>query len=126
MDVLSSGILFPRCRDKDGKMIFIVKVKLLTKGIKIEDLQRVMGIIIFYFRKVIVYSWYFTVYWFDRLERQEKGDMISILFESTGAGLSNLDMDFVQYFITLFRDYYPSFVNYIYVFELPWILNGTR
>lgn len=67
---------------------------------------------------------FFLVYWFDRLEKQEKGDRITIFFEMTGAGLSNLDMDFVQYLITLFRDYYPYFLNYIIVFEMSWILNG--
>lgn len=65
-----------------------------------------------------------AVYWFDRLEKQEKGDKISIFFEMTGAGISNLDMEFVQYLIALFRDYYPYFLNYIIVFEMSWILNG--
>jgi hypothetical protein len=36
-----------------------------------------------------------VVYWFDRLEKQEKGDKISIFFEMTGAGLGHLDMEFV-------------------------------
>ena len=65
------------------------------------------------------------MYWFDRLEKQTKGDKISIFFEMTGAGLSNMDMEFVQYLITLFRDYYPFFLNYIIIFEMSWILNGT-
>ena len=85
------------------------------------------------------------MYWFDRLEKQEKGDKISIFFEMTGAGLSHLDMEFVilkllyfsmfcfdfyslvlqvQYLISLFRDYYPFFLNYIIIFEMSWILNG--
>lgn len=42
----------------------------------------------------------------------------------TGAGLSNMDMEFVQYLIMLFRDYYPYFLNYIIIFEMSWILNG--
>ena len=65
------------------------------------------------------------VYWFDRLEKQQKGDKISVFFEMTGAGLSNMDMEFVQYLIMLFRDYYPYFLNYIIIFEMSWILNGT-
>ena len=67
----------------------------------------------------------FLVYWFDRLEKQQKGDKISVFFEMTGAGLSNMDMEFVQYLIMLFRDYYPYFLNYIIIFEMSWILNGT-
>lgn len=68
----------------------------------------------------------FLVYWFDRLEKQEKGGKISVFFEMTGAGLSNMDMEFVQYLIMLFRDYYPYFLNYIIIFEMSWILNGNH
>lgn len=68
----------------------------------------------------------FLVYWFDRLEKQEKGGKISVFFEMTGAGLSNMDMEFVQYLIMLFRDYYPYFLNYIIIFEMSWILNGNN
>lgn len=99
--------MFPYCKDKDGKPLFIFKAKNTVKGTyKAEDLQRVL------------------VYWFDRLEKQTKGDKITIFFEMTGAGLSNFDLEFVQYLISLFRDYYPDLLNYIIVFEMSWILNG--
>jgi len=108
LQIACSGAMFPFCKDKDGKTLFIIKVKTNVKGaFKAEDVHKVL------------------VYWFDRLEKQCKGDKISIFFEMTGAGLSNLDMEFVQYLIALFRDYYPYFVNYIIVFEMSWILNAA-
>ena len=65
-----------------------------------------------------------VIYWMERIEKQEKGEKISIFFEMSGAGLSNLDMEFVQYLISLFKDQYPYFLNYTIIFEMPWILNG--
>lgn len=87
--------------------MFIIKAKSSVKGqYKQEDVNRCL------------------VYWFERVEKQEKGEKISVFFEMTGAGLSNMDMEFVQYLISLFRDYYPFFVNYIFIFEMSWIMNG--
>lgn len=39
-------------------------------------------------------------------------------------GLANMDLDFTQYLIGLLKDYYPYFLNYVIVFEMPWILSG--
>ena len=99
--------MFPKSRDKDGRLLFIIKAKSNVKGqFKSDDIQKCL------------------IYWMERIEKQEKGEKISIFFEMTSAGLSNLDMEFVQYLISLFRDYYPFFLNYIIIFEMAWILNG--
>ncbi|EFX68040.1 motile sperm domain-containing protein 2-like [Daphnia pulex] len=108
LQIVCAGGMFPHCKDKDGKPLFIVKVKSSVKGAyKSDEVHKVL------------------VYWFDRLEKQQKGDKISVFFEMTGAGLSNMDMEFVQYLIMLFRDYYPYFLNYIIIFEMSWILNAA-
>ena len=39
-------------------------------------------------------------------------------------GMKNMDMDFIQYMIDLFKNYYPWILNYILVFEMPWLLSG--
>ena len=39
-------------------------------------------------------------------------------------GWANMDMDFIRYFITLLKTYYPYFVNYLIIYEMPWLLNG--
>jgi hypothetical protein len=41
-----------------------------------------------------------------------------------GSGLSNLDMEFTNYLINLLKMYYPAFLNYIIIYEMPWVLNG--
>jgi hypothetical protein len=35
-----------------------------------------------------------------------------------------MDLEFTKYLIGLFKQYYPYFLNYILIFEMPWILNG--
>lgn len=50
--------------------------------------------------------------------------MISIFFDMDGAGLSNMDMEYTKYVISLFKNYYPYFLNYILIFEMAWVLNG--
>lgn len=44
MQVMCSGGMFPHSRDKDGKLIFVIKVRLNVKGIvKPEDIHRALG-----------------------------------------------------------------------------------
>lgn len=56
--------------------------------------------------------------------REGKGKPITIFFDMEGCGLANMDMEFTKYLIGLFKQYYPYFLNYILIFEMPWVLNG--
>lgn len=56
--------------------------------------------------------------------RQTNGDQITIFFDMMETGLANMDMEFTKYLISLNKLYYPSFVNYILIYEMPWVLNG--
>lgn len=49
---------------------------------------------------------------------------ITLFFDMEKCGLANMDLDFTQYLIGLLKDYYPYFLNYVIVFEMPWILSG--
>lgn len=57
--------------------------------------------------------------------REGNGNQISIFFDMADTGLSNLDMDFTKYLIGLFKSHYPNFLNYIIIFEMPWVLNAA-
>lgn len=106
-DYLEDGVIFSYGKDKDGKTLFIIKSK-LHKGAKdFGELQRCI------------------IYWFERLEREGNGNQISLFFDMADAGLSNMDTEFTKYLIGLFKSYYPNFLNYIIVFEKPWILNAA-
>ncbi|XP_029051687.2 motile sperm domain-containing protein 2-like isoform X1 [Osmia bicornis bicornis] len=105
-DYIESGLCFNYGKDKDGKTMLVIKCKLHTKGSKdFNELKRAI------------------VYWFERLERQTNGNQISLFFDMADTGISNMDMEFTKYLIGLFKSYYPNFLNYIIIFEMPWILN---
>ena len=124
------GTLFYHGRDKDGKRMLIFRVRTHTKSKdQMEDMKK------------------FVLYQVERLERyvshclrtirrfdssltanidcrEEDGDPVTLMFELDGCGLKNMDMEFIQYLIGVFRDYSPFSLNYILVYEMPWVLNG--
>lgn len=108
LDYVREGIMFPRGRDVDGKLLFIYRSRLYTRGSKnLDDMKRMF------------------LYWLERLIREENDDYLTIIFELSGAGLRNVDMDLTRYIITTLKNYYPYSLNYILVFDLPWVLNTT-
>ncbi|CAH2238560.1 motile sperm domain-containing protein 2-like [Pararge aegeria] len=108
MDYVHEGGLFPHGRDVDGCLLLIVKSKKHVKGAKdFEELKKVI------------------IYWFDRIEREENGDKITLFFDLDGCGLNNFDMELIKYVISLFKSYYPSFLNYIIIYQMPWVLSAA-
>ncbi|XP_076286455.1 motile sperm domain-containing protein 2 [Lasioglossum baleicum] len=107
-EYLEDGLCFIHGKDRDDKTIFVIKCKLYTKkGKDYEELKKVV------------------VYWFERLERFTNGDQISLFFDMADTGISNLDMSFIEYLTGLCKNYYPNFLNYIIIFEMPWILEAA-
>jgi len=106
--MLEKGSLFSHNRDKDGRKLLIFCVGKHFKGMeKMEDMKK------------------FFVYFLERLNREEKGEQITVMFDCKGAGLKNMDMEFVQFLIGCMKEYYPDPLNYILVFEMPWVLNAA-
>ncbi|KAG0725359.1 Motile sperm domain-containing protein 2 [Chionoecetes opilio] len=106
-EFFDKGALFVHSRDKDGCRILVFSVRLHQKGtLDMDQLKR------------------FFIYWLERLEREEKGEWITVFFDMCDTGMKNMDMEFIQYMINLFKSYYPWVLNYIIVFEMPWLLNG--
>ncbi|KAF4522258.1 hypothetical protein B566_EDAN011954 [Ephemera danica] len=102
------GGLFAHNRDKDGRSLLIFRCRMHTKGQHdLHELKR------------------FVVYWFERLERQDKGEPISLFFDMSDCGISNMDMEFTKYLIGLFKHYYPYYLNYIIVYDMAWVLNAA-
>ena len=65
------------------------------------------------------------VYYLERLEREEENKQISWVFDCKGAGLKNMSMDLVQFIIFTMESCYPDILNFIYIFEMPWLLNSA-
>lgn len=106
-DYVNAGIVFPHNRDKDGKVLLIFKSKLHVRGVRdSKELLRVF------------------VYWMERLYRQEQYDLISMFFDLADTGMANLDLDHTKQIVNILKYYYPNPLNYIFIYELPWILTG--
>ncbi|XP_071549982.1 motile sperm domain-containing protein 2-like [Panulirus ornatus] len=106
-EFFEKGAMYIHNRDKDGCKMLIFAVRLHQKGALDMDLLRK-----------------FFIYWLERLEREEKGKWITVFFDMCETGMKNMDMDFIQYMINLFKNYYPWILNYIIVFEMPWLLSA--
>ncbi|EAA11055.4 motile sperm domain-containing protein 2-like [Anopheles arabiensis] len=108
MEYINDGLMYPRGRDVDGKTVFIFRSKLYVRGTRnLDDLKKCF------------------LYWIERIIREANDDLVTIVFDLTDAGLSNVDMDYTKYIINTFKNYYPCSLNYILIYDLPWILNAT-
>ncbi|CAG9790534.1 unnamed protein product [Diatraea saccharalis] len=108
LDYMKEGIFFPHGRDIDGSLVLIIKSKLHVKGQKdFEEIKKIL------------------IYWLDRIEREENGKKITLFFDMEGCGLGNMDMELIKYVINLFKLYYPYFLNYIVIYQMPWVLNAA-
>jgi hypothetical protein len=47
-----------------------------------------------------------------------------MVFDMEGAGLSNMDMELVRFVINCFKIYFPDLLQWMLVFNMPWVLQG--
>ncbi|XP_076446615.1 motile sperm domain-containing protein 2-like [Babylonia areolata] len=67
----------------------------------------------------------FFVFWLEMAFKSNPVDRIVTLFDMTEAGLSNLDMEFIRFILTCFKLYYPTFLEKLLIYEMPWIFNAA-
>ena len=67
----------------------------------------------------------YLVYIFEKLDRQTSHQGWGTISDSTGSGLSNVDMDFSNFMTEVLQNYYPRGPKYMAIVDLPWILNAT-
>ena len=93
---------------QDGCKLMVLSLAKHIKGAdSLEDIKKVL------------------VYYLERLEREEEDKQISWVFDCKGAGLKNMSMDLVQFIIFTMESCYPDILNFIYIFEMPWLLNSA-
>lgn len=56
--------------------------------------------------------------------RLTKGDKMTLVLDMQGAGVKNMDLEYVRLMITIFKNYYPNTMNWMLVYEMPFIMNG--
>ena len=106
--IKEKGALFSRNRDKNGSKILIFCIRKHVKDPKnMQSLKE------------------FFVYMLDRLEREENGKKITIIFDCENATLANFDIEIVRFIIQVLICFFPNFVSKILVYQMPWILNAA-
>ena len=105
----AKGTLYLRNRDADGKQLLVFDCKKHFKSeVKIEDMQKML------------------IYFLERVDREdEDGGMVTIVYDCSGSGLKNLDMEYIRYMIDILRDYYPWKFKYILVLNMPCVLSAA-
>lgn len=107
MDYLTNSNVYLRGRDLDGKLILMFDCRTHIRGAKdMEELKKCL------------------VYWYERAGRESNGDKITIVFDMKDTGLSNMDLEYTKMIVNTSKLYYPGSVNWILIYEMPWIMNG--
>uniref|UniRef100_A0AAY4DS50 CRAL-TRIO domain-containing protein n=1 Tax=Denticeps clupeoides TaxID=299321 RepID=A0AAY4DS50_9TELE len=106
--MFETGAVYLHGYDKEGNKLFWFKVKLHIKDAKtILDKKK------------------YVAFWLERYSKQEPGKPLTVVFDMSESGLSNIDMDFVKYIINCFKVYYPKFLSKMIMYEMPWIMNAA-
>ncbi|XP_038576562.1 motile sperm domain-containing protein 2 [Micropterus salmoides] len=106
--MFETGAVYLHGYDKEGNKLFWFKVKLHVKDAKtIMDKKK------------------YVAFWLERYAKKEPGMPLTVVFDMTESGLSNIDMEFVKYIINCFKVYYPKFLSKMIIVEMPWIMNAA-
>uniref|UniRef100_A0A4W4FSC0 CRAL-TRIO domain-containing protein n=1 Tax=Electrophorus electricus TaxID=8005 RepID=A0A4W4FSC0_ELEEL len=94
-----TGAVYLHGYDKEGHKLFWFKVKLHVKD-----------------PKTILDKKKYVAFWLERYAKREPGTPLTVVFDMSESGISNIDMDFVKYIISCFKVYYPKFlISFLFV-----------
>ncbi|KAG7502905.1 hypothetical protein JOB18_028576 [Solea senegalensis] len=106
--MFETGAVYLHGYDKEGNKLFWFKVKLHVKDTKtILDKKK------------------YVAFWLERYANREPGMPLTVVFDMSESGLSNIDMEFVKYVINCFKVYYPKFLSKMIIVDMPWIMNAA-
>ncbi|XP_021177526.2 motile sperm domain-containing protein 2 [Fundulus heteroclitus] len=106
--MFESGAVYLHGYDKEGNKLFWFKVKLHVKDAKsVVDKKK------------------YIAFWLERYAKKEPGMPLTVVFDMTDSGISNIDMDFVKYVVNCFKVYYPKFLSKMIIVDMPWIMNAA-
>eukprot|EP01137_Pigoraptor_chileana_P028774 Opistho-2@1077 len=110
-EMFESGVFFMRGVDSKGCKVGIVRIRLHKKdGARGEEMKRFVA--------------YHLNYHFSTAMATET-EQITVLFDLSQAGLGNMDMDLMKFFIDGFKFHFPNFLNLLIVYEMPWLMNAA-
>ncbi|XP_018014763.1 motile sperm domain-containing protein 2-like [Hyalella azteca] len=106
--LLSEGGMFAHNRDREGCKLLIFSVRKYEKQMfEFIEVKRLLS------------------YWLDRIEREEYGKKVTVVFDLSDAGLENVDLQFVRHLIKLFKFYHPWMLSKVILYDMPWIIQAV-
>ncbi|XP_034042371.1 motile sperm domain-containing protein 2 [Thalassophryne amazonica] len=106
--MFETGAVYLHGYDKEGNKLFWFRVKLHIKDAKTAwDKKKLIA------------------FWLERYAKREPGMPLTVVFDMTESGFSNIDMDFVKYIINCFKVYYPRFLSKMVIVDMPWVMNAA-
>lgn len=103
-----AGGLFKYATDRVGNVTLYMRVKMYRRVPEISDVFKA-----------------FILCVLEECDLANGGRGTAVIFDLSGCGLQNVDLSFLSWLLSSFRNYCPKGVSYILVYNLPWILNAT-
>lgn len=102
------GAMFEFEKDLAGNAVVYLRVRLHRK---IKELEKFVKL---YMMHII-----------NKADFAMNGKGLTVVFDCSGAGISNLDMDIVWFLVDALIKYYPYGMKNILVHDMPWILSSA-
>ncbi|OTF79961.1 Motile sperm domain-containing protein 2-like protein [Euroglyphus maynei] len=103
------GGLFSYEPDRMGNPVIYLRIRMHKK---IKDLEHFVKLFLFY-----------TI---NRVDMESGENGCTIVFDCSGAGYSNMDLDLLKSLIDVAFKYFPYCIRLVIVYELSWMLNAFR
>lgn len=101
------GGLFYHSEDKNGNKILNFRVCRMKKDQKKTDLVKK-----------------FVAYWIMKHYKLYPLSKVVCLMDMTDTGIANMDLDLIKFIVTCFVQYFPSYLAYLLIFDMPWLFNA--
>jgi len=104
-------------KDKHGNVICHIRLRLFSKIPEILDILK--KFVLFQMLKADAEA--------ARIARESRSDVgWVLLFDCTGAGVANADMEMSNFVNTTLKNYFPYGQKYVLNHNLPWLLNAIK
>ncbi|XP_003739881.1 motile sperm domain-containing protein 2 [Galendromus occidentalis] len=107
---LKSESLYPYGVTKSGAHILVMKAR---NHIKPKNAEEALE-----HRKLFAFV-------LDTLIKEKNVERVCLMMDCQNAGVSNVDMEGINFMISAFRDYYPAYLEQILVVDIPWVLKAV-
>merc|ERR1712127_617081 len=67
----------------------------------------------------------FITHFFEKIYTFSLNDPIVLMFDMTGSGLAHVDLETTKFIVNLLKFYYPGFVRYMIVYDLPFVYQAV-